>query len=71
MNKSLFAVFAEDRYPHQAAVALGPGMKLKLSYRAPAPAHADAVREFLETEIKALGLELPDAPARAGRQAEK
>ncbi len=56
MNKSLSQVFAEDRYPYIAAVALGSGASLKIRYRAFSDGQKIAAFEFMKGRLTSLGL---------------
>lgn len=56
MNKSLSQVFAEDRYPYTAAVALGNGESLKVRYRASSDAQKIAAFKFMKERLTSLGL---------------
>lgn len=57
MNKSLLAIFAEDRFPHQAAIALGSGQSLKIRFRALGDAQKAAQEIFLKERLTELGLD--------------
>ncbi|MGI4787923.1 MAG: hypothetical protein ACRYFS_03630 [Janthinobacterium lividum] len=64
MNKSLSALFAEDRYPHSAAIALGNGQSLRVQYRAASKTQEAAVKDFLKEKFAALGFD-PDVALRS------